>query len=102
MDINCYSTILYVSINNECLFFLNRSGTIKVNYTLSTKSDAKGEIIDAVRDLIEGKETIILDGTPVSVTEGSIQSSSGAEGKEAGICDIMLYFMTFLLCTINT
>lgn len=51
-----------------------------VNYTLSTESDVKGEVIDAVRDLVQGTETVSINGTATPVKSGVITSET-SEGK---------------------
>lgn len=52
-----------------------------VNYTLSTESDVKGEVIDAVRDLVQGTETVSIDGTATPVKSGVIQAET-SESKD--------------------
>lgn len=52
-----------------------------VNYTLSTESDVKGEVIDAVRDLVQGTETVSIDGNATSVKSGVIQAET-SESKD--------------------
>lgn len=63
---------------------LNRRGSVIVNYTLSTESDVKGEVVAAVQDLVQGTETISVNGSSVSVTEGAIQTPTDSDSKEAG------------------
>lgn len=63
---------------------LNRRGSVIVNYTLSTESDVKGEVVAAVQDLVHGAETISVNGSSVSVTEGAIQTPTDSDSKEAG------------------
>ena len=63
---------------------LNRRGSVIVNYTLSTESDVKGQVVDAVQDLVQGTETISVNGSSVSVTEGAIQTPTDSNSKEAG------------------
>uniref|UniRef100_A0A8W8L9T3 SEA domain-containing protein n=1 Tax=Magallana gigas TaxID=29159 RepID=A0A8W8L9T3_MAGGI len=53
-----------------------RQGSVLVNYTLSTESDVKGEVIDAVRDLVQGTETVSIDGTATLVKSGVIQAET--------------------------
>lgn len=62
---------------------LNRRGSVIVNYTLSTESDVKGEVVAAVQDLVQGTETISVNGSSVSVTEGAIQTPTDSDSKEA-------------------
>lgn len=52
-----------------------------VNYTLSTESDVKGEVIDAVQDLVQGTETVSIDGTATPVKSGVIQAET-SESKD--------------------
>lgn len=52
-----------------------------VNYTLSTESDVKGEVIDAVQDLVQGTETVSIDGNATSVKSGVIQAET-SESKD--------------------
>ena len=63
---------------------LNRRGSVIVNYTLSTESDVKGEVVAAVQDLVQGTETISVNGSSVSVTEGAIETPTDSDSKEAG------------------
>ena len=63
---------------------LNRRGSVIVNYTLSTESDVKGEVVAAVQDLVQGTETISVNGSSVSVTEGVILTPTDSDSKEAG------------------
>lgn len=61
-----------------------------VNYTLSTESDVKGEVIDAVRDLVQGTETVSIDGNATSVKSGVIQAET-SESKD-------IFFMIMIYC----
>lgn len=51
-----------------------------VNYTLSTESDVKGEIIDAVQDLVQGTETVSIDGKATPAKSAVIESGT-SEGN---------------------
>lgn len=64
-----------------------------VNYTLSTESDVKGEVIDAVRDLVQGTETVSIDGTATPVKSGVIQAET-SESKD-------IFFYDYDLLSLN-
>ena len=75
--------LVFLLLMNAFVSF-NRRGSVIVNYTLSTESDVKGEVVAAVQDLVQGTETISVNGSSVSVTEGAIQTPTDSDSKEAG------------------